>query len=216
MPESRRLGVKFLFPVTFGVQDFDFSSINQGQLPDRLKQISFLPGAQIDIPVTLRWALRAAGHLGWGRELDDDDESAWIYAADIRSRFEFMHRDSTSLNLLNGFLWSGYSPNRGSRASLSRLMTGLELIHPAGRWKIGGKQVYLKSHLMNYRYLNEVEFLFTQGLLPTTLNSEWEVGAAFGTAERFGFWRLTFDRLGLAYRFGDDTSAIRLVFSSVF
>ena len=108
LPESRRLGVKFLFPVTFGVQDFDFSSINQGQLPDRLKQISLLPCAQIDIPVTLRWALRAAGHLGWGRELDDDDESAWIYAADIRSRFEFMHRDSTSLNLLNGFLWSGY------------------------------------------------------------------------------------------------------------
>lgn len=216
LPDARRLGVKFLFPITFGVQNFDLSMLTQDGLPERLQQMSFMPGVEVEIPVTPRWTLKAVGQMGWGTRLDEGDEMAWIYAGGIKSRFAFEIGEKSTLNLLNGLLWSGYSPDRGGRESLSELLTGVELIHPAGRWNLREEQVYLKSHLVNYTYLNEVEFLFTQGKLPSTLDSEWEIGIAVGAVSPLRIWRFRFDRIGLAYRVADNASGVRLVFSSVF
>ncbi len=214
--DGRRLGIKFLFPVTVGAQDFDLTETSPGEIPDRLEQWSFAPGAEIEIPINQRWALRAHGHIGWGSELGGGDESAWIYGAGIRSRYTFALNDSVSLKLLNGLLWTGYSPSRGARDALSRLMTGVELDFPAGRWQVRRQQVYLKPHLVNYWYLDGVEFFFTEGELPSTLGSEWELGLAVGGESAFKLWRFKLDRMGLAYRVGDDTRGIRFVFSSVF
>jgi hypothetical protein len=51
------------------------------------------------------------------------------------------------------------------------------------------------------------------------LSSEWELGVAFSKASgRIGWWRLRFDRVGIAYRLGADGefSGIGIVFKSLF
>ena len=189
-----RLGVKILFPITLSVQNFDFSGGIPDLFPDRIEQWSFTPGVEIEVPVNSRWTLRAKSLFGWGTELGGGDESAWIYGANLRSRFTFEPFKSGKLNLLNGFSWTGYTPNQGGDQSISRLMTGLELIYPAGLWKIGGQQVYLKPHLVNYLYFNDVEFPFSQENQFTTLDSEWEVGLAVGKKGNFKIWKVEFDR----------------------
>ncbi len=213
---ERKIGVKILLPITIGVHDFDIAGALQGQVPDRVEQWSITPGVELDIPISQRWSLRAEGRVGWGSELNGGAESAWIYAASFKSRFNLDDSVTSDLNLLNGVLWSGYTPEGGSHTSISVLLTGLESVRPAGRWRIDGEQVFFKTHLVNYWYLEELEYLVLPGQQPIALDSEWEIGLAIGKEDPFELLGWRFDRVGLAFREGDDSSAVRLLFSSEF
>ena len=46
--------------------------------------------------------------------------------------------------------------------------------------------------------------------------TQYEVGVTFGTRPSIKLWKIPLPRLGLSYRFGEDLSAIRLIFGSPF
>ena len=211
-PGERRLKLEFKLPLALGVHHFN---IIQGDFPSNLRNISFAPGMEIQIPVTRRWTLRPYGHIGWGRELASNGESAWIYWGGLKSLLTF-DAGNFDLGLVNILSRMGYNPNRGEAQHLSLLITGLEIDHPLGNLKSGGDQLYLKSHVYNFWYLDRFELFLSPDSDPVELRTEWEIGLAIGKMGKIKIWLFKFDRIGIGYRFSDYTKGIRIFFTSYF
>lgn len=213
--DKRELLVEFIVPVTFGVRTFDFKDIIEGEFPTRLRQISVTPGVEIEIPVNRRWLLRPFGNFGWGTETGSEKISAWIYWAGIKSRWAFQ-KGNFDFALLNGIASYGYIPSDGDSHGMSVLTTGLEVEHPLGNLSWHGDQLYLKTHLINYFYLNHDQLMVSSAKILIDLGAEWEIGASIGKKMKFKIWFYKFDRLGLAYRFSKNTRGIRLYLDTSF
>lgn len=211
-PGERRLSLEFKFPVALGVLHFD---IIRGNFPSSLQNISFAPGVEVQIPVTRRWTLRPFGHFGWGRELTKGGESAWMYWAGIKSHLAF-EAGKFDFGLVNSLARMRYTSSRGKAYSLSPLGTGLEIDHPLGKLKASGDQLYLKSHVYNFWYIDRLELFLSPDQNPVELRMEWEIGLSVGKKGKLKIWLFKFDRIGLGYRFSDYTKGIRIYFSSYF
>jgi hypothetical protein len=211
-PGERRFKLEFKLPVAIGVHHFD---IIRGEFPSSLQNISFAPGVEVQIPVTSRWTLRPHVHFGYGRELASDGESAWIYWAGLRSLLTF-GVGKFDFGLINTLTRGGYTPNMGEAQNLSMLGTGLEIDHPLGSLKSGGDQLYIKSHVFNFWYLDQLELFLAPDRDPVELRMEWEIGLAIGKKGKLKIWLFKFDRIGIGYRFSDYTQGIRIFFGSYF
>ena len=120
-PSTRcNCGLKWLFPVTVGIQNFDLDELLAGELPERIEQVSFLPGVEIELPRNERWTLRIRAQLGWGTELGGSDESALVYAAGIRSRLVWTDR-TLQPAWITGVQWTGHEVEPSERRSLAKL-----------------------------------------------------------------------------------------------
>jgi hypothetical protein len=211
-PGERRLKLEFKFPVALGGQKID---VFRGDFPTSFQNISFAPGVEVQVPVSRRWTLRPHAHLGWGRELASDGESAWIYWAGIKSLLTF-RASKFDFGLVNTLIRGRYAPNRGNAQNLSILGTGLEIDHPLGSVKSGGDQLYLKSHVFNFWYFDQLELFLAPDRNPVELRTEWEIGLAIGKKGKLKIWKFSFDRIGIGYRFSDYTQGIRIFFTSYF
>jgi hypothetical protein len=212
IPGEHRLKLEIKLPVAFGVQNFD---IIQGDFPERLQNISFAPGVEVQIPVTTRWTLRPHVHFGWGKEMGSDGESAWIYWGGLKSLFSF-GAGKFDFGLVNSLTRGGYTPNMGKARHLSVLGTGLEIDHPLFNLKSGGDQLYLKSHVFNFWYFDQLELFLSPDRDPVQLRMEWEIGLAIGKIGKLKIWLFKFDRIGIGYRFSDYTKGIRIFVNSYF
>lgn len=213
--DKRELFIEFIVPVTFGVQTFEFKDIIEGDFPTDIRQISFTPGVELEIPVSRRWALRPFGHFGWGTETGVEKESAWIYWAGLKSRWAFQ-AGNFDFALLNGYAFYGYLPSDGSPDDMSVLTNGLELEYPLGNLTLHGDQLYLKTHLINYFYLDHDKLMEYSASTIIDLGSEWEIGVSVGKKTKMKIWFYKLDRIGLAYRFSKNTRGIRLYLDTSF
>ena len=213
--KDRELVLEFKLPVTFGVHNFNFGDIFGGEFPDSIQQISFTPGLEIKLPVSNRWNLRFYGNLGYGSDTLKGGERAWIYWAGFKSRFVFPIKALT-LGIINGYGGHGYTPNHGNSGNLSSLMNGLELDVPIGKIASSEKPFFLKTHVMNFWYFDNVDFMIDPEKELISLGSEWEIGLAVGKAQRIKLWLFRIDRIGLGYRFSPKSNGIRIYFSSYF
>jgi len=212
---DRELVLEFKLPVTFGVHNFNFGDILGADFPDSIQQISFTPGLEIKLPVSNRWNLRFYGNLGYGSDTLEGGERAWIYWAGFKSRFVFPIK-KLNLGIINGYGGHGYTPNHGNSENLSSLMNGLELDIPIGKIASSEKPFFLKTHVMNFWYFDNVDFMIDPGKELASLGSEWEIGLAVGKAQRIKLWLFRIDRIGVGYRFSPQSNGIRLYFSSFF
>ncbi len=212
--EGCRCGLRLLFPLTIGIQDFDFSEIVDQDLSLRVQQVSFVPGVRLEFPVSTRWTLRANAQVGWGTETGDGSESAWIYTAGVHARRVFPGKRFDPV-FVSGYDFAGYEPSTGNRDSLSRLTVGIETAHKIGK-RQADEALYLEPHAMGFFYFQNPQFPSFDEVLDFDLNREWELGLSVGRKQPFKLWWFKFDRIGLAYRFSDDGSGIRIVMNSIF
>jgi hypothetical protein len=210
---KRRLGVEILYPVALGLskldQAADFIEF------DNYASISFSPGIELEVPVTPAWALRPYLHLGYGRELESG-EGATIWYGGIKSRYRL--GGGRQWSLLNGAHLAGYKPEFEKRGRYGALMAGLEWQRPLQGLEWRGAPLYLNAHLTYDWFFDELNFHVDRYRLES-FRDQWELGLALGGGERsldFGF--LSFDHVGLAYRWSSDGNfrAITLNFRSPF
>ena len=200
-------------PVSVGLQTINPEEFDFQDLPDNFTTISVVPGVEFFIPVTQRWMLRPYANAGWGSEVSGD-ESAWIYFGGVDSRYSFGW-GKVDMNLLNGLQWYGYTPNPGDASDFGRFLAGLEADVPLGKATFRGQQLLIRPHLLYYWYFNDLDF---RVLVERTvsINQEAEVALAVGTKKLNTFWLLWLDRIGIGYRFSEDSQGIRLFLRSVF
>jgi hypothetical protein len=213
---NRDIDVEFRLPMTLGLHRLDFDDLPGLIDPDNFGTVSLVPGVEAEVPVTGRWSLRPHLYLGAGTEIDGP-QSAWIYWTGVKSRYQ-LGGDGSDWSLVNSLGYIGYTPNEGPSSDAVPLMAGVENRWSLGNWRGDSKPLYLDGHATYTAYLDDLKFFFNDRQA-VKLADEWELGLALSRGhEKFSFWRLKWDRIGLAYRFGGsgDFKGVSLVFRSVF
>jgi len=210
---SRAVGINFKFPISVGLNDFEFDDPLDAVDVDNVSYLSVNPGIDIEIPINRVWSLRPYASIGYGQAFGTS-ESAWTYWAGVKSRLAFR---SGKLNwrLLNQIAYVGYTPNTGPSDSFTPLMIGFEFDYPLAFSDNPGKRWLLHWYTTYSVYGDNLEF--TAGSQQIT--DQWELGAALGGRDSpIQIWFMKFDRLGLGYRTSSngDLRGITFVFRSEF
>jgi hypothetical protein len=214
---QRTLGIRLRVPVAIGSHHFSTDvAINQIALDD-VNTISIVPGVEIEIPMTERWTLKTLTYVGYGSE-PGHDNAADVYWVGMRSRYAF-EPGKTRISLVNGITRMGYSGDSGESSQAMPLLSGLDFRRQLQK-KLGDERVFLNWHVSYTRYIEDLG-VDLPGLTENSINisSEWELGLAFSKGDsRLSLWRLSWDRLGLAYRFDSSGSfsGVSIYFASLF
>lgn len=208
-------GIRLLFPATVGVEELEREAAGQNGFSLRARQISLLPGVELEFPRSERWTLRVRGQLGRGVQRNGASERATIYAAGVRSRYAWPDHPGRPA-MINGLLWSGYDPGNGRRRSMSRISNGVEFDLPLSRWTFRGDAMHLRPHFLVDWYLDTVDAPSLVDGGRDELDLEWEMGLGAGRAEPFSILGLRFDRVGVAARYSAHGRGYRLFFGSIF
>lgn len=201
----KKPGIHIKIPVTAGLHNFDISDIPELRIDD-LVTMTVMPGVEFNYQINDRWAVDPAVHIGYGRNLTNNDSSL-LWGADIRSRYAF---DTTGIPLTLGSeaVYAGYNPDDGPADSIVRLALGLDARIPTG-WSIGDYNMFVGTHTIAFYYPVSLRFpKVERERFKTT--TEFEFGLALGRNPPFEVLGFKFDRVGLAYRFSDVTSSIIL------
>jgi hypothetical protein len=214
---QRTIGYRFRVPISVGATEFD-SIDGIGELDlDSINSISVVPGVEIEMPISARFSLKPLAYLGFGAEPGGGDQ-AEIFRFGVRSRIQFQ-LDDTAMDIVNGLERIGYSGESASDA-INLVQLAFDFSRPLVNSKINGATVAISWHVMYTSYLDSLGLdLRAASLRPSDVDGEWELGVAFGKQSGdLSFWRLKFERVGLAYRFAadGDFSGVGLVFKSLF
>ncbi len=216
--ESHLGGRKFYFdirlPITLGLHDFDLSNI-EDLLSIDFQQVSFTPGVMLQVPLRENWDIQLFANVGAGTELKSSRNSALIYWGGINSQLAF-HLFRTDFALLNSISSYGHNPSNGGKEAISSLITGLEWNPRLGKTEWGGEPLYLNTIVWYYYYFQGLDILWNPNRDPVSLSWEWEIGLSLNKKTPFRLWFLSFQRLGIGYRFSPNSHGIRFFTSAVF
>jgi hypothetical protein len=206
-------GAKLRFPVSIGFHELSASDPLGGQLKENLATISALVGVEFQFPVAARWTLKPFVEFGVGRDLDGG-ATALIYSGGLNALLE-LNRGSTLFRIGAGAEYDGASVTSGGPSNgYTTIETGLDVRFPIERaagkrqldWSVYGLLRHFPAAL-TFDQLNGERI---------ELDHQNELGFTLGFEQPFGFWLLKIRRLGLGYRFGDNLSAVRILFSVPF
>ena len=205
-------GVKLLFPVTFGSLGIDVIDIGGIEVPLDSKVLGVNPGVELQIPIRRDWVIKPFGNVGLARDVSQG-EGALIYSAGIKSsllipwkKFQFA--------LGAGLFYDAYKPKDEEQNDFASVGIGWDMVYPLG-FTLSGRKANIGGYLAYYYYFDALEF---DRIIrnPIEIDQTMEIGMTFGTYSPIPIWIFNFKRIGLAYRFGEDFKAIRLVFGFPF
>jgi hypothetical protein len=211
---GRKIGVEIFYPLSVGLSKLD-------EIPDFIEfdnyaTLSFTPGVQVEIPVNRSWSLRPFLHFGYGWEFESQ-EGALIGYGGVRSRYR-LSDSRFRWSLLNGIYYAGYKPEFEERGQYGALMAGLEFSQPFPQIEHQGEPLDLNWHLTYNWYFDRLNF-HSDAENFASFRDQWELGVAFGKRDaRLNFGFLSFEQIGLAYRWSSDGhfNAITVNFHSPF
>ncbi len=198
-------GISIQIPITVGLHNFALSDIPELRLDD-LVTMTVMPGVEFNFQINDQWAVDPSVNIGYGKDLTNN-EASLLWGAGVRSRYAFK-TNKPKLTLGSEALYSGYNPDTGSSNSIVRLALGLDARIPTG-WSIGNSNLFIGTHAIAYYYPVALRFPKVERERFKT-NTEFEIGLALGRYPSFKVLGFEFDRVGLAYRYSAETSAIIL------
>jgi hypothetical protein len=204
-------GIRLTLPVSVAFAQFDLRDFNLGQV--KTQGLTVLPGIELEIPLRQDWTLRPFANLGGGWEFHTGTSST-VFSLGATTLHTRPIGAASRLALGGRLAYAGYAA--GSEASqLVQLSLGTEIAVPGG-FAIAERAALVAFQLTGTVYFKELEFL-----LPSTGNMqvsrELELGVALGVQRPFEVLGVTFDRIGIAYRAGDnDLRGVRIVASFPF
>jgi hypothetical protein len=213
---SRTLGKYLKFPVSAGLNRFDYDDPLEAVDLDNVSFLSVNPGIDVEIPVNSRWALRPYASVGYAHAFGSGD-AAWTYWAGVKSRVSFS-AEKFDWHLVNQVGYVGYTPDVGPSDEFWPLSAALEFDHPTGDPADGAKQLHFHWRVAYTAFGRNLVFNGNPaGELE--ISDQWEIGAAVGRKESpIRIWFLNFDRLGIGYRRSSsgDLKGVTFFFRSMF
>lgn len=189
-----RLGFRLLLPAVIGFQDETETDFRYGTA-------AFVPGLEVQIPINPYWTLKPFAQAGGGKDTAGGTFK-YVYGAGLRSlvsipwkKFVFgignswvvaKDRDSTSTDTTGFSLF-----NAGIDI---RFPTNLTLFDQA---------LDMSCYFVVNWFRNDVDLLSDEGET-SQINTLYDIGLTFGVKEPVSIWLVSFDRVGIDYRFGDE------------
>jgi len=197
-PEEAVPGVKLLLPVTLGYYDYRNSAVDFGTG-------AFVPGVELAFPVNNNWTLKPFGQFGVGKDTGNGN-LVYIYGAGLRSLVSVPYNKYT-FSIGNSLILADERDKHGDIGSgFNMFEAGLDIRHPLGT-SFRGRDLDASVYCVVSRFFNSYEFVEPDGD-SDNINTLFEVGLTLGTDEPFNIWKVSLDRIGIDYRFGDNFSGI--------
>jgi hypothetical protein len=203
-----RFGVELTLPVTFGFYDFELQDVADGDIPDSVDSVSFMPGLTFGFRMNDDWKLEPYVEAGLTKARDADAD-ATVYAGGLVSLYEF---EGTGFDwqLRNDLAYAGVDLH-GTAGSDH--LTRFQTVVTARRAFQGGGSLDYLAYAQNDWYFDQPEGpVDSAGSRGDSL--QYEVGVTLGFAETRRIWGIPLPRVGIGYRFGADLDAWRIVFGT--
>lgn len=210
--EEKKWGLELTLPVTLGFYDFKLADITDG-FPEEISTLSFVPGLQVEYPITRHWLLLPFVDFGIAQNLSNGDSSN-IYSYGMRSYYEYP-ADRVTITLGNRLLFARANRRDNSNKSdFGTFETSLDFRFqqfPVFKKHLGDFSVYYA----NYQYFDSLNFLFPNDQVVKVVKQN-EIGFTFGVQIKKKTRYVDIPRVGLAIRKGDGLDIYRLVFGMPF
>jgi hypothetical protein len=207
---DEQYGFKLNVPVSFGFYDFHFDELLDGRTPHSVGTVSVFPGIEFDIPIADNWVVGPYANAGRGWEISGP-ESAWIYAAGVKSRISHSIGNDSVLSLGNQLTLSGYRPDGGPNQPLGLFVAGLNLEMPTDL-RLWDHPMRVSYHLIYYYYFSRLPYPLSDNI-NNKISEEGEIGISLSTPKPISTKLFDLDRVGLAFRVGSGIEAVRLFFT---
>lgn len=213
-PEGRRPGVRLRMPATIGLFDFEAADLVEDGLPDQFDSLSLGLGIELEFPLGERWALLPYAEAGRAWQTGDGTEYR-TWSTSLHARAEYPAK-SARLRLQAGAVWAGVADLYGAEGDFGRAEVGVE-----ARWRLGfdlaGETADLGAYLLAERYFDQPdEPVLLRSVTAGASPQQFELGLTLGTDPPVRLWRIPLPRVGVAWRFGEQLSAFRVVFGAAF
>lgn len=204
-------GLQLKIPFAIGIYNFTDLPID-APIADRVATFTLLPGIELSRQVTERWRLAPFIDLGVGKNLTNENTTL-VYGLGLKSHFAYPWK-TFNFELENRFLYAG---NKARNTQLSDDFRAIESIVTASHdlpYEIDQRPLVASLYLGNYLYSNLAFLRFNQKEFKVRV--QYEIGVTLALKKPAKLWIVDNPLLGIGYRFGDELSAIRLVFSAPF
>ena len=213
---DRQIAYTLRLPFTVGLARLDFEDVPGVLDPDNLVTASANISLDADIPITKRFHVRPVAEVGYSKVLDDSDR-AWTYRAEVKTRTKFEY-GKLDWALLFDYGIVGYEPNQGDADDFEFAAVGLEFGYPVNWLSSLEGQTMLHWSLVYTDFIDEIEVRTGIEEFDSVANF-WQASISLGKRDKpVQLWRLSFDRLGLAYNFSTtgELRGVKFVFRSLY
>jgi hypothetical protein len=211
-PTEERVGWDLSLPVTLGFFGYRVQDIVEEGPPRHVDTYSFMPGLEVSRLFGPQWRVGAFAELGVA-SVPTDSSANLIYALGGRARRMFP-LGSYNVRYACELLFAGSQVDKHADDTMVRVTNGLDALrrtHMSVRGEVVDFGPYALSEWFPKRPNAPVG-----GAGPPMSALQWEVGMTIGTDGTAYLWGIPLPRIGLGYRFGQDLSAVRLVFGAAF
>ena len=197
-------GINLLLPVTFAYEDFDYYFPDY--TIDGVQGAAFVPGIEIEIPVSKNWILKPFGQIGIGYS---ESTTTYIYGGGIKSLYSFQW-GRVDFGLGNSLTFAvedatGNSEDEG----FSMFQIGLDARHLIN-FSTGNRDADIGSYVVVSRFLDTFDFFGINGEVTQEIRTLVQIGLTMGLDPPVTLLGIDFSRVGIDYTFGEDFSGIGL------
>jgi len=188
-----RLGFSLLLPAVVGVEDETDTDFTFGA-------VAFVPGLEVQIPINRYWTLKPFAQLGAGKDTAGGDVQ-YIYGGGFRSLInipwkKFVFGIGNSLVLAED-----HDSTSNESSGFSLFNAGLDIRHPTN-FTVFDRKLDISVFFVANFFRNDVDILGDDGETDR-INRLYDLGMTFGFSESLSIWKVSVDRVGIDYRWGD-------------
>jgi hypothetical protein len=198
--EETKPGIKLLLTLTVGYYEFKSSDVDFGTG-------SFVPGIEVAFPVNKYWTLKPFGQIGVGKDTAGGN-TVYIYGGGVRSLVSIQYK-KFEFGIGNSLILADERDAGGDIGSnFNMIEAGLDIRHPLGISFLG-QGLDTSFYFVVSWFFNDYELVEPDGD-STKIKTLFEIGLTIGIDEPADIWKVSLDRIGVDFRFGDHFSGIGL------
>jgi len=222
MPFSYELGHEgkttygLRLPVSVGFFDFELADLPNLDLPDNVGTVTFTPGIAFNYQYSKDWFIESYIDVGYGRNLTTN-KGVSVHSSGVSALYHFEIKNYDAI-WANRIYYARYDGNGyDAQDSYAAVQLGIDMGLPL-QYQVLGYQFQPRLFATAFWYFSEVDFLTprTQSFdeeKNVTLTNSVEFGFTLKFAKTIGYSWAGIERLGLSYRYSQNFSAFRLLFS---
>jgi hypothetical protein len=197
-------GINLLLPVTFAYEEF--GSNFSDYIIDDILGAAFVPGVEVQIPVSKNWILKPFGQIGIGYS---ESTTTYIYGGGIKSLYSFQW-GRVDFGLGNSLTFAvddatGNSEDEG----FSMFQIGLDARYLIN-FSTGNRDADIGSYVVVSQFLDTFDFFGINGDVSQRIRTLVMIGLTLGMDPPVTLLGIDFSRVGIDCTFGKDFSGIGL------
>ncbi len=195
-------GINLLLPVTFAYEQFNSNFLDY--VVDDILGAAFVPGVEVQIPVSKNWILKPFGQIGIGYS---ESTTTYIYGGGIKSLYSFKW-GRVDFDLGNSLIFAfedatGNSEDEG----FSMLQIGLDARHLIN-FSTRNRDADIGSYVVVSQFMDTFDFFGINGEVSQRVRTLVQIGLTLGIDRPVTLLGIDFSLVGIDYTFGKDFRGI--------